>query len=188
MGIQENRFKLPQPFQDSLYSRRNTPQSHRIVPKLASRVLAALVRFFYYEFICNTTASRSSCVADTFNTITSQVQHGIFEILESKGLFRSQFEPFYMGREEWALILQCDRTTLWRYERQIIRLVFPILKEYEISKFLDNYQRCILALIYAQKQGWIDGKKREYPEIKDWLKRSRSQLTREQFNNWINNA
>jgi hypothetical protein len=115
------------------------------------------------------------------------VQHGIFEVLESKGLFRSQFEPFYMGREEWALILRCDRTTLWRYERQIIRLVFPILKEYQISKFLDNYQRCVLALIYAQKQGWIDGKKREYPEIKEWLKRSHTHLTREQFDNWINN-
>ncbi|BAZ39441.1 hypothetical protein NIES4101_53940 [Calothrix sp. NIES-4101] len=92
-----------------------------------------------------------------------------------------------MAREDWALIMRCDRTTLWRYEQQIIRLVFPILKEYQISKFLDGYQRYILALIIAHKRGWTDGKKREYQEIKDWLKRSHSVLTREQFENWINN-
>jgi hypothetical protein len=115
------------------------------------------------------------------------VQHEYFQILESKNLLSAHFQPFYQSRKDWAVILRCDRTSIWRWEREIIRLVFPLLKEYRKSKFLDNYQRFILALIHAQRQGWCDGKKREYDEIKDWLKQSHAYLTRQQFNNWLGN-
>ncbi|MBW4604000.1 MAG: hypothetical protein KME29_31650 [Calothrix sp. FI2-JRJ7] len=66
-----------------------------------------------------------------------------------------------------------------------MRLVFPILREYQKSKFLDNYQRFILATIHALKKGWCDGKKRSNQETKDWLKTNHKYLTRQQFNNWL---
>ncbi|MBW4598971.1 MAG: hypothetical protein KME29_04985 [Calothrix sp. FI2-JRJ7] len=110
----------------------------------------------------------------------------ILEILESKSSLGAYFKDFYQSREEWALVLGRDRTSIWRWESGIIRLVFPILKEYQKSKFLDNYQRFILAIIHALKKGWCDGKKRDNQETKDWLKKQAPNLTREKFNNWIN--
>jgi hypothetical protein len=115
-------------------------------------------------------------------------EQNVFAILEAKGLLKAQFEPFFMARGEWAIALQCSRTSFWVYEQKIIRLVFPVLKEYQKSDFLDNYQRFVLAVIYAKSQGWLDGKRWGYADIKKWLMRSHTQLTREQFNNWINNA
>lgn len=108
-----------------------------------------------------------------------------FEILEAKGVFRGQFEDFYMARSHWAEFLNCSRTTLWEYEQKIIRLVFPVMVQYRKADFLDGYQRFILALIYGHSQGWMDGKRRKYGEIKDWLKRSHEYISREQFEAWI---
>ncbi len=134
---------------------------------------------------CNMFQPRSSSVASNCNISATSVQHEYFQILESKNLFSGHFQPFYQSRKEWGLILGCDRTSIWRWEQEIIRLAFPILREYRKSIFLDNYQRFILALIHAQRQGWLDGKKREYCEIKNWLKLQHPHLTREQFNNWV---
>lgn len=98
-------------------------------------------------------------------------------LLEGKGLLKSLFLKTYVGRECWASTLGCDRTTIWRYEQHIIAESIP--SEYKVSKFLDGYQRYILALIIAHKRGWVDGKKREYSEIKRWLIDNR--ISREQF-------
>ena len=105
--------------------------------------------------------------------------------ITNTGISLDMFDEFYTTRVDWCKILHCDRETIRRWENQVVRLVIPILIDYRKGRFLDNYQRYILALIYAHSNGLVDGKKRVYTEIKDWLKSNASILTREQFNNWV---
>jgi hypothetical protein len=100
------------------------------------------------------------------------VNSTLLGLLEGKGLLKN-----YVGREYWASTLGCDRTTIWRYESQIIKPV--ISEEYQASRFLDEYQQYILAVCLAQSRGWVDGKKRQYTEIQEWL--TENFVSREQF-------
>jgi|GEM_PF-6441466 hypothetical protein len=119
--------------------------------------------------------------------IATELTHKIFENFDAKKGFKAHFLSFYLSREEWAQTLGSSRTSFWRWEMNIIRLIFPLLADYnqEGGDFLDNYQRFVLSIIHAQKQGWIDGKKRSNQEIKSFLRSSYPHIKRSQFVNWI---
>ncbi|MBN3875178.1 MAG: hypothetical protein HWQ42_01665 [Nostoc sp. JL23] len=65
-------------------------------------------------------------------------------------------------------------------------MVIAILQEYQTGHdYLDNYQRFILAAIYALKNGYVEsGRKMSNDDVKAYLRSKRSELTREQFENW----
>jgi hypothetical protein len=102
----------------------------------------------------------------------------------------AQFNPsLWTTREQFAQRFNIGRTTVWRWEDSIIRLVFPLAQEYQGGlhhPFLDSYQRFILAIVFLLKNGLlVEGKYMTYDEIKDYLKNKQQNLTREKFTNWI---
>lgn len=110
----------------------------------------------------------------------------IWDFFDRRSGVKSQFDPYFLSREQWADCLGVGRTTLWRWERNIIRLVIAILSEYQTGHdYLDNYQRFILAAIYALKNGYVEeGRKMSNEEVKSYLRNRRDKLTRMQFENW----
>ena len=100
---------------------------------------------------------------------------------------RSQFfDDFYETRRNWAACLGVSRVTIWRWESEIIKMVWVILQDYQCDRtHLDNYQRFILTTIYALKQGFVLGYKANNEKVKEYLKKQQTQLTRQQFDNWI---
>ena len=103
------------------------------------------------------------------------------EFLQLK-YFRETMQDFSLGKEEWAKCLGVHRRTLYRWEAQLIRLNFALLKEYKVpgQRHLDNYQRFILLLIASKKQSGIKD-----PQLKSWLKENLPYLTREEFKKWL---
>jgi hypothetical protein len=115
---------------------------------------------------------------------TSKIE--IWDFFDHRSGVRSQFDPHFLSREQWAECLGIGRTTIWRWEQNIIRLVVAVLSEYQTGHdYLDGYQRFILAAIYALKNGYVEeGKKMSNDEVKAYLRSKRSELTRDQFENW----
>jgi hypothetical protein len=91
------------------------------------------------------------------------------------------YQDYWTSRQEWADFLGTSRSTLYRYEEHIIRLVLVVLREYRKENQLDPYHRFILGLIHALSMGKINGKKYRTAEIKTWLRSNQDFLTREVF-------
>ncbi|MEH2201234.1 hypothetical protein [Nostoc sp.] len=110
----------------------------------------------------------------------------IWDFFDHRSGVRSQFDPYFLSRHEWAQCMGIGRTTIWRWEEKIIRLVIAILQEYQTGHdYLDNYQRFILAAIYALKNGYVEsGRKMSNDEVKAYFREKRTLLTRKQFENW----
>lgn len=102
------------------------------------------------------------------------------QISQNEALLRA-LKPFPLSKSEWAKYLGVTRRTLFRWEVQIIKYVFLILKEYKIpnQKYLDNYQRFILLIISCKKFQKVKDK-----ELKTWLKTNSTNLRREDFMAW----
>lgn len=90
-------------------------------------------------------------------------------------------QDFLLTKTEWGKCLGITRRTIFRWEQEIIKLVFIIFKEYKKPKrnYLDNYQRFILLVIFAKKQERLKD-----IEIKSWLRQNGQQLSRENFMAW----
>lgn len=90
-------------------------------------------------------------------------------------------QPFPLNKTEWAKCLGVTRRTLFRWETELVKYVFLILKEYKIpnQKYLDNYQRFILLIISCKKNQGVKDK-----ELKTWLKSNSSKLRRVDFMAW----
>lgn len=110
----------------------------------------------------------------------------IWDFFDHRNGVKSQFDSYFLSREQWANCLGVGRTTIWRWERNIIRLVVSILQEYQTGNdYLDGYQRFILAAIYALKNGYVEeGRKMSNEEVKSYLRKKRGELTRIKFENW----
>lgn len=102
------------------------------------------------------------------------------QISQSEALLKALLD-FPLSKVEWAKCLGINRRTLFRWEVQIIRKVFLILKEYKRprQKYLDSYQRFILLVIWFKKSKQIKD-----PELKFWLKENAQNLRRENFIKW----
>lgn len=115
---------------------------------------------------------------------TSKIE--LWNFFDHRQGVKTQFDPYFTSRGQWADCLGIGRTTIWRWEQNIIRLVVSILQEYQTGHdYLDNYQRFILAAIYALKNGYVEeGNKMSNAEVKAYLRKKRDFLTRQQFENW----
>ncbi|MBD2254634.1 hypothetical protein [Nostoc parmelioides] len=120
------------------------------------------------------------------------MQHDLAEVLDhlSKDRrFFNGFEDNLLTRTEWSYVLGIDRTTLWRWEKDIIYKVAPIKTAYlstdrgARTHYLDAYQRFLLTCIFIFKGYVAQGMKTNKQAI-TFLKINFNQLKREQFEAW----
>lgn len=103
---------------------------------------------------------------------------------------RDAFLDNYLSREEWANLLGFHRSTLWRWEVQIINQVLPLRFSYYEkcqgvrSNYLDGYQRFLLAVIYLLKGESLEKGVKNNIEVKEFLKRNFMHLRRKDFEKW----
>lgn len=111
--------------------------------------------------------------------------------VESEVNIRESFEDVYLTRKEWSNILGISRTTIWRYERNIIRYCVGIKQEYrngdrgERSNYLNNYQRWILTVIKGCLA--VDGLgMKTSSDVIVFLTRNKAAFSIKSFENWRN--
>ncbi|WP_226890081.1 hypothetical protein [Nostoc sp. MG11] len=106
---------------------------------------------------------------------------------------RDAFLDNLLSREEWAKFLGFHRTTLWRWEEQIINEILPLKHSYyekhrgARSNYLDAYQRFLSAIIYFLKGGQVEKGIKNNAQVKEFLKRNFMHLRRKDFEQWKEN-
>lgn len=113
-------------------------------------------------------------------------QLDISYFFESKEAMRSHFQDAHLTRQQVADFLCIDRTTIWRWENEIIKSILIIGSAYQTkTTHLCRYQRFILIGILALRRGLVEQKPYTYEEVKNYLKKRQINLTVQQFENWI---
>ncbi|MBD2441380.1 hypothetical protein [Nostoc sp. FACHB-110] len=110
----------------------------------------------------------------------------ILETIKENSRFWQALFDNLLSRKELANILGVNRTSIWRWERNIIDKIHPIKQRYYLnsrSPYLDAYQRFLLIIIFIIKQE-IDESLLKNSEPKRFLKLNFQELTRENFELW----
>jgi hypothetical protein len=106
---------------------------------------------------------------------------------------RDAFLDNLLSREDWANFLGFHRTTLWRWEEQIINEIPPLKHSYyekyrgARSNYLDSYQRFLSAVIYLLKGGEVEKGIKNNAQVREFLKSNFMHLRRKDFEKWKEN-
>lgn len=103
---------------------------------------------------------------------------------------RDAFLDNLLSRTQWANFLGFHRSTLWRWEEQIISKIPPLKSSYYEnhrgvrSNYLDGYQRFLLAIIYLLKGESVEKGIKNNAQVVKFLKRNFMHLRRKEFEKW----
>lgn len=116
--------------------------------------------------------------------VATDIDRFYYEIGEDEK-FLQCFTNTVLSREEWSEVLAIERSTIWRWEKEVIEKVRSIKEEYWVQErsrfyYLDPYQRFLIAYIRSLKKGT----RATYRSVRITLIKSIDQLKRTQFESW----
>jgi hypothetical protein len=117
----------------------------------------------------------------------------VLEKLRQSPKIKDAFLDNLLTREEWVSILGFHRTTLWRWEEDIINKIPPLKASYYEtqrgirSNYLDAYQRFLSAVIFLLKDESIKKGVRNNIQVIQFLKFNFMHLRRTNFEQWQEN-
>ncbi|MBD2535438.1 hypothetical protein H6G97_41005 [Nostoc flagelliforme FACHB-838] len=117
----------------------------------------------------------------------------VLENLKQSPKIRDAFLDNLLTRTEWVSTLGVNRTTLWRWESEIINKIPPLKTSYYESErgvrsnYLDPYQRFLSAVIYLLKDESIKKGVKNNSQVIQFLKFNFMHLRRSNFEQWQEN-
>jgi hypothetical protein len=117
----------------------------------------------------------------------------VLEKLKQSPKIKDAFLDNLLTREEWVSILGFHRTTLWRWEEDIINKIPPLKTSYYESErglrsnYLDPYQRFLSAVIFLLKDESIKKGVKNNSQVIQFLKFNFMHLRRKNFEQWQEN-
>jgi hypothetical protein len=125
-------------------------------------------------------------------TMTDNSASNILIYMKQNPKICDAFLDNLLSREQWASFLGFHRTTLWRWEEEIINAIPPLEASYynsgrtARSNYLDSYQRFLSVFIFLLKSKEIGKGVKNNAEVKEFLKINFMHLRRKDFEKWRN--